>query len=120
MISATEPRQKLCWAAVFGLVVAAHGGLLALLGPVAKPPEPVGEPAISIDLSPAPEPEPAKDLAPPEPDSPPEAALAEPAPAQPAPAEAGRIGAIAVRQWNRSPGSGGDRSDRESCASAGA
>ncbi|MEA2792189.1 MAG: periplasmic protein TonB [Acetobacteraceae bacterium] len=88
MISATEPRQKLRWAAVFGLVVAAHGGLLALLGPVAKPPEPVGEPAISIDLSPAPEPEPAKDLAPPEPDPPPEAALAEPAPAQPAPAEA--------------------------------
>jgi protein TonB len=52
MIAASEPRTPLRWAAVFGLVALAHGGLLALLGPVAKPLEPVAEPAMLIDLAP--------------------------------------------------------------------
>lgn len=83
MIAASEPRTPLRWAAVFSLVALAHGALLALLGPVAKPADPVSERAMLIDLAPQPTIDPTL----PEPKTlpmqrpgpePPEAALAQP------------------------------------------
>ena len=71
MSPAIGSRHTLRWMTVFGLVVLAHGGLLALLGPVAKMPEPAGEPAMLIDMAPAPEPEPVKDSTPALADTPP-------------------------------------------------
>ena len=79
MTTAGMPGSMRRWTLAFGLVLLAHGGLIALLERRVPPLAPPGEPALMVDMEPVPAPEAAKE---------PELTLAEPqAPRDPVPPE---------------------------------